>query len=178
MPDLIPDHMVKSLSAALAVLTSMITPALLISACGTFILSTSQRLGRVIDRVRVLSEKSEELMRAASDVHLLEERRALLFEQMDQLSRRATLLAKSLTVFYIAAGVFIATSVVLGLISAFRPSYAWVPVVLGIIGAVFLFWGSMMLIIEARLAVSTLRGEITFLAKLINFHSEHRVIPS
>ncbi|MBL0332872.1 MAG: DUF2721 domain-containing protein [Chlorobi bacterium] len=36
----------------LGILTSMLTPAILISACGTLILSTSSRLGRVVDRVR------------------------------------------------------------------------------------------------------------------------------
>ena len=38
---------------ALAVLTAMITPAVLISACGALIFSTSTRMGRVVDRVRV-----------------------------------------------------------------------------------------------------------------------------
>ena len=37
---------------ALAVLTAMITPAVLISACGALIFSTSTRMGRVVDRVR------------------------------------------------------------------------------------------------------------------------------
>jgi len=47
--------------SAVAVLTAMITPAVLISACGSMILSTSSRLGRVVDRVRALSDKLEEL---------------------------------------------------------------------------------------------------------------------
>jgi hypothetical protein len=49
------------MSSAVAVLTAMITPAVLISACGSMILSTSSRLGRVVDRVRALSDKLEEL---------------------------------------------------------------------------------------------------------------------
>ena len=36
------------------ILTSMITPAVLISACGTLIFSTSARLGRIFDRVNVM----------------------------------------------------------------------------------------------------------------------------
>jgi len=44
-------------SSAIAVLTAMITPAVLISACGSMILSTSVRLGRVVDRVRTLSDR-------------------------------------------------------------------------------------------------------------------------
>lgn len=47
--------------AAIAVLTAMITPAVLISACGSMILSTSTRLGRVVDRVGVLSDQIENM---------------------------------------------------------------------------------------------------------------------
>jgi hypothetical protein len=47
--------------SATAVLTAMITPAVLISACGSMILSTSSRLGRVVDRVRALSDRLEDM---------------------------------------------------------------------------------------------------------------------
>jgi len=53
-------HM-DGLSSSLAVLTAMITPAVLISASGTMILSTSTRLGRVVDRVRSLSDRCQEV---------------------------------------------------------------------------------------------------------------------
>ncbi len=39
----------------------MITPAVLISACGTLVFSTSNRLARIIDRVRDLSRTIEDL---------------------------------------------------------------------------------------------------------------------
>ena len=44
-----------------SVLGAMITPAVLISACGALILSTSVRLGRVVDRVRALADRFEVL---------------------------------------------------------------------------------------------------------------------
>jgi hypothetical protein len=43
------------------VLGAMITPAVLISAAGTLVLSTSQRLSRVVDRIRVLAAEAERL---------------------------------------------------------------------------------------------------------------------
>ena len=49
------------LSSSLAVLTAMITPAVLISASGTMILSSSTRLGRVVDRTRSLSDRLQEV---------------------------------------------------------------------------------------------------------------------
>ncbi|MGH9626953.1 MAG: DUF2721 domain-containing protein [Bryobacteraceae bacterium] len=170
LTDFLPEHLVRSLSAAVAILTSMITPALLISACGTFILSTSNRLGRVVDRVRVLSDNMENLMGAGTETQMLDERRSIIFKQMDQLSNRATLLARSLTIFYLAAATFVATSVAIGLVSIFKQELAWIPVTLGMLGACFLFYGSIILILEARLAVGTLRSEMSFLGKLVNFH--------
>src|SRR6185295_3951516 len=102
------DLPIQSLPSALTILTSMITPALLISATGTFILSTSNRLGRVVDRVRGISEKIDELMRTDSVVELADERKAMLIEQLGRLSSRADMLQRSLTVLYLASGSFVA----------------------------------------------------------------------
>lgn len=71
-------------SSAITVLTAMITPAVLISACGSRILSTSSRLGRVVDRVRALSEKLEEISRKDQQTDLTRERQAAIFEQLDK----------------------------------------------------------------------------------------------
>src|SRR5687768_2826768 len=160
----------EALSSAVAVLTAMITPAVLISACGALILSTSTRLGRVVDRVRMLIERFEELMRARDDeggVELFEERRVVMFGQLDQLTTRTRLLQKSMRVFYLSLGVFVATSVAIGLVAAVgRPAYAWLPVVLGLGGACGLFYGSILLIRESRIAQDALNAEMDFIWKL------------
>ncbi|MGH9915941.1 MAG: DUF2721 domain-containing protein, partial [Pyrinomonadaceae bacterium] len=75
----------------------MITPAVLISACGTLILSTSTRLGRVVDRVRALSDKFDELTHLDHGLDYLEDRLSLIFSQMGILSTRARLLQHALT---------------------------------------------------------------------------------
>ncbi|HEX6625305.1 MAG TPA: DUF2721 domain-containing protein [Pyrinomonadaceae bacterium] len=156
-----------ALSSALTVLTAMITPAVLISACGTLILSTSTRLGRVVDRVRSLSDSFEELAHSEGTLELFEERRAVIFDQLDKLTSRARILQRSLTVFYTATGIFVAASVAIGVTAAIDGTrYAWVPVVLGLIGALFLFYGSILLIFEARLALSTLSAEMDFIWRL------------
>jgi hypothetical protein len=165
----------KSLSAGLTVLTSMITPALLISASGTFVLSTSNRLGRVIDRVRRLSEMMEDLMSDEKKLGLLEERRDFIFAVIDLQSRRAKLLARALMVFYVATGMFVATSVAIGVVTLVSPTQTWVPVVLGITGACLLLAGSAVLIVEARMAITTLHLETGFLDKLVNFHYKNRL---
>lgn len=156
-----------ALSSALAVLTAMITPAVLISACGTLILSTSTRLGRVVDRVRALSDRFEELAASDEEGELVEDRRAVIFDQLDKLTTRARLLQRCMTVFYTALGVFVFTSVAIGLVAALGgPRYAWVPITLGLVGALALSYGSVLLIFEARLALSTITSEMDFIWQL------------
>ena len=48
---------VSNLNTIIEFLTAMVTPALLISATGSLVLSTSTRLGRVVDRVRALEDR-------------------------------------------------------------------------------------------------------------------------
>ena len=172
--DLIPDHLFRSLSSGLTVITSMITPALLISASGTFVLSTSNRLGRVIDRVRSLSDSMEKLMKEDTGLELLEERRDLIFHLINRQTRRAVLLARALMIFYIATGMFVATSVAIGVITLVSPRSTWIPVVLGMVGASLLLTGSIILIFEARRAIGTLTAETAFLAKLVDMHLRNR----
>jgi Protein of unknown function (DUF2721) len=151
------------MTSALAVLTAMITPAVLISACGSMILSTSSRLGRVVDRVRALSDKLDEL--AARSIDQTKERQTIIFAQLDKLTSRARILQRAMVTFYLATGMFVATSVAIGVVAFVpnQPRYNLVPVIVGLIGACFLFYGSMLLIFEARLALSTIHAEMDFI---------------
>jgi hypothetical protein len=173
------------LSSSLAVLTAMITPAVLISASGTLILSTSERLGRVVDRVRSLSDRLQELSRGGDiEAEFLEERRAMLFGQLDMLTSRSRLLQRALTTFYLAVGVFVATSVAIGVVAFSGARFGWIPVAMGLVGAFFLFYGSMLLVFEARLALSTTHAEMDFIwrtskrlvpKELVEHHKTHYV---
>ncbi len=165
-----------TLSSALSILTAMITPAVLISACGTLILSTSTRLGRVVDRVRALSERIEELARVKDEIELAEERRMVIFYQLDKLTSRARLLQRCMTVFYLALGIFVATSVLIGVVAVSGLRYSWIPVVAGLTGAGFLFYGSVLLIFEARLAFSTIRSEMDFIWRLSKHFAPEEII--
>jgi len=168
--------------SATAVLTAMITPAVLISACGSMILSTSSRLGRVVDRVRALSDRLEDM---SGDTESSHERKAVIFDQLDKLTSRARILQRSMVAFYLGLGMFVATSVAIGVVAlADKPRYTIVPVIFGIAGACFLFYGSMLLIFEARLALSTIHAEMDYVwrqtkrvapAEIVEQHKPHFV---
>lgn len=172
MPNVFPAQSVDTLSEALAVLTAMITPALLLSASGTFVLSTSIRLGRVVDRVRAIADRMDEMMHQP-ELEMLEERKALLMDQTRQLSARATVLQRALTIFYIASSLFVLTSVAIGLDALFnRGGLHWLPVALGISGAFCMLYGSWLLIGEARRAVNGLRDEMRFLTRMAEYRGK------
>src|SRR5688500_14056804 len=159
----------------LGVLTSMITPAVLISACAGLILSTSVRLSRVVDRVRSLSEKFEELAgKQPTDVVLYEERLSLMFTQLDWLTSRARHLQRAMTTFYLALGLFVATPVTLGFVGLTGragKAFQWIPVVFGMVGAALLFIGTILLAFEASLALRSVHSEMDFLWKLGQHHA-------
>ncbi|HKR58463.1 MAG TPA: DUF2721 domain-containing protein [Pyrinomonadaceae bacterium] len=172
-------------ASAVAVLTAMITPAVLISACGSMILSTSGRLGRVVDRVRALSDRLETLQEQPGDSELARERKAVIFVQLDKLTSRARILQRSMVTFYLALAMFVATSVAIGVVAIVnRPNYNIIPVLVGLIGAIFLSYGSLLLIFEARLALSTVHVEMDFIwsqtkrtapADIVEQHKPHFV---
>lgn len=153
-----------------SVLSAMITPAVLISACGALILSTSVRLGRVVDRVRALAERFEELSRKdAAEVELFEDRLELTFTQLDWLTSRARHLQRAMTTFYLALGLFVATTVTLGFVGLTGragKAFQWIPVVFGMVGAALLFIGTILLAFEATLALRSVHSEMDFLWKL------------
>jgi hypothetical protein len=120
----------------------MITPSVLISAAGLLVLSTSNRLSRVVDRVRIIAHAIEEIKRAPGS-------KKTFLDQLMRLSRRAVLLRSALTSLYIAITLFVSTSILLGLLSVFRWSYDWVPTLTALVGSCALLYGSVLLISEA-----------------------------
>ena len=163
-----------TLSAGLAVLTSMITPALLLSATGTFILSTSTRLGRCIDRIRKISELLENDFDPQHETTIKPERKRMLLGQVEILGRRARLLLQVMQVLYLAAAMFVATSVSIGIASVFVKQLSWMPVTMGLGGACFLAYGTFRLIFEARMSAQGLLWEIEFMERGAEKHQESR----
>lgn len=146
-------------SEPLRVLTAMITPAVLISACGTLLFSTSARLGRVVDRVRVLADRIEHLDEAP---HPDGGRRDFLLDQLTQLSSRALLLRSAMTTLYVAIGLFVATSLAVAVVALASGRFGWLAVAAGLGGAGFLLHGSVLLIREARLGVDSTLQEMAY----------------
>ena len=177
----------NNLNSSLEFLTAIVTPTLLIGAVGSLVLSTSTRLGRVVDRVRDLEKRLGELIYVEdkSEVPLYDKRVEVIIDLLDKVTSRARILQRCMVTFYMSLGMFVATSVAIGIVPfTGNPRYNMIPVVLGLAGACFLFYGSVLLILEARLALSTIHGEMDFIwqqtkratpAEIVDQHKPHFV---
>ncbi len=112
------------------ILTSMITPAVLISACGTLIFSTSARLGRIFDRVNVMKGEVEAII--TGKISHPVERMVHLRGQIDLQRRRARLIQKAMAALYTATLLFVAASLAIAVNVAYgSDNQAWIPTLLG-----------------------------------------------
>jgi threonine/homoserine/homoserine lactone efflux protein len=152
-----------SLSSTIEFLTAMITPALLISATGSLVLSTSTRLGRVIDRVRELERRLSELILTTdpSTVPLYEKRVETVVNLLDKVTTRSRILQRAMGAFYFGLGFFVLTSVAIALVGLIG-MYRWLPIPIGVVGIFYLAYGSLLMLNEARMATATVNAEMDF----------------
>ena len=151
------------LNSTIEFLTAMITPALLISATGSLVLSTSTRLGRVVDRVRELEKRLSDLIvvEDKSSVPLYEKRLDTIVNLLNKVTTRSRILQKAMSAFYYGLGFFILTSVTIALAGIFN-IYRWLPIPVGVVGIMFLLYGSILMLRETRMATATINAEMDF----------------
>ncbi|MEO0108152.1 MAG: DUF2721 domain-containing protein [candidate division WOR-3 bacterium] len=101
------EHLPKTL---LQLIQAMVAPAVMISACGLLLLSLTNKLGRIIDRIRDLN--AEDRNAGASEDQV---RRLSVRNQIDQLVRRAVLLRRASGLLYLGVTSFVVTSLGIGL---------------------------------------------------------------
>ena len=151
----------------LAVLTGMIAPAVLISACGPLLLSTTIRFGRIVDRARELSDRLEKLIHGKSDEEHVDEKIEIFYDQLARLAERAKMLQRGMMAIYLALAAFIASSVSIGVMAfAGLKGADWVPVTIGIFGTLCLLYGSLTLILESGRGLDTLTIEMDFIRRM------------
>lgn len=150
-------------------LSAMITPVVLILAAGQLILTTSQRLARSVERARKLSEQFEELVSKKENSGTTV-KKELLYKLLARAASRSRKLQQVMSLLYVALSVFVATSVSIGLLEVLGLSTTWIPVVLGLSGAGFLFYATILLISETRIALGAIDIEMDYLVK--NYREE------
>ena len=161
----LPDQKIFEALAGTSILTSMITPAVLISACGTLIFSTSARLARIFDRVHLLKGEVEAVLEGK--MSFPDERMKMLKVQTRKQKTRAWLIQKSMAALYTATVLFVASSLAIALNVAYgNEETSWLPSGLALLGGLFLLAASVLLLYESRYNLRFIERHIDFIAFL------------
>jgi hypothetical protein len=137
----------------LGLVQSMVTPAVMISACG-LLLSISNKLGRIVDRTRELNSEDRGLSAEVDAV-----RRLSIRNQIDLLLRRALLLRNACGLLYLAVAVFALTSLCIGLSGGARV-FELLMLVLFVFGLGTVVWAGIPVYLEVRLSHRAIAEEI------------------
>jgi hypothetical protein len=167
----IPHIQAHDLSSAIGVLSAMITPTVMILACGSLIMTTSSRLVRAVDRTREMLPAFEELAKKENFDTIDAQKQSHMFDQLARLTTRSRLLQLSLMQLYGALALFLGTSVAIGVQSLFMIESAWTPLALGFLGAALLLAASVMLMVESRIALKANFAEMDYIWRITQAHA-------
>jgi hypothetical protein len=82
-----------------------------------------------------------------------------------------------MTAFETALGVFVAMTVSIAVISVVARNYSWLAVGEGLAGTLFMLYGSILLIIESRMALGAIMSEMDFVWKVSKKYAGKEITP-
>ena len=145
------------------------------TANGSLIISTSNRMSRIVDRIRVLNDKGDELGRGATSLDFVAERRVHIDDQLSRLEWRSDRVRMALAVLYLSFACFVGTSLTLAI-------HTWFDHVLirsgatglSVTGVCLMLLASINLIREANAALLSNHREVRFYRDLHRFRDAQR----
>src|SRR3954452_9404857 len=141
-------------------LSAMITPAIFLTANGSLIISTSNRMSRVVDRIRVLNDLGDKLGRGATDLDYVPDRLSHVQDQLDRLVWRGDRIRYALTALYLALGAVAGARLNLGFDVWTGNRLVALPTLLAILGVALMLFACVNLVREAMEALQSNRLEI------------------
>ena len=140
-----------------ALFTSLVTVAILMSACGSLIISTSNRLIRVTDICRNLCQKAK----IETNKGELEQ----IFSQLKKIGPRIKLLETVLTMFYVSISCFGLTTLFMCLDQIMAQDLNVFILTTGIVGVLILPISSILLVVERQFTMKSIWQEIDYVNK-------------
>jgi hypothetical protein len=157
-------------------LTAMITPAIFLTANASLIISTSNRVTRVLERIRALNDLTDKLDRGETKLDFTTQRLEHFHDQMCRLERRSHRLRVAMMALYLAFTLFVCASLSLAIDVLLRNWLIALPTVLAMIGVGLLLLASVNLVLETLEALRSNRLEIGFYRELRQLrHDENKV---
>ncbi|SIO44302.1 Protein of unknown function [Singulisphaera sp. GP187] len=150
-----------------ATLSAMITPAIFLTANGSLIISTSNRMSRIVDRIRVLNDLGDRIGRRGADFDYPRERLANVEAELDRLVWRSYRIRYALVALYLAFGAFVGTSLTLALdVWTGKHSLIFLPTLLAVLGVFMMLAACVNLVREGLEALRGNRKELWFFREL------------
>lgn len=143
-------------------LAEMITPALFMTATGSLIASTATRIGRIVDRIRVLVDQGENLSRGLTQLDFPEVRREQIRQHLEQLEARSNRALSAVKLLYLAFGLFVSCSLAVAFDTLLQHYLIWLPVIFSISGVAAMLGACFNLVLEAVLALKNNQMTLRF----------------
>jgi hypothetical protein len=147
-------------SRVFSVIQAMLSPAVMISCSGLLLLALTPKLGRVIDRIRLLNQEKTGIAKKASLVDIEKERIQSIEHQIEMLVFRAQLLKRSSGATLLAILFFVVTSAVIGLSYVSGLHLVTLTLIAFMAGMFFVFAGVGFAYWEIRISHNTIKEEI------------------
>jgi len=126
------------------------------------LISTSNRISRIVDRIRTVNDLVDRLDRGIGDHDYRNERIAHYIEELRHLEWRSDRIRFALTFLYVALSAFVGTSLTLGADVLLGSVVMGLPTALAVVGVGLLLAASLNLTREAHLALRSNHQEIRF----------------
>lgn len=146
--------------------TAMIAPALFLTATGSLILSTANRIGRIVDRIRALVDLCDQLRKGDAALDFPELRRKHANEALRRLQWRSDRAMFAVTMLYLSFSAFAATSLTIAIDSVTGQHLPFLPTALAAVGVALLLGACLNLVREARTALRSNDAEVRFFHEL------------
>lgn len=143
-------------------LSAMITPAIFLTANGSLIISTSNRMARTVDRIRDLNDLGDVICRGESRLDYPVDRLAHVQDQLDRLVWRGDRIRYALVMLYLAFGAFVGTSLFLAIDVWTGNNIGALPTLLATVGVVLMLGACVNLVREALESLRSNRAEVEF----------------
>ena len=152
--------------------SAMIAPALFLTATASLIVSTANRMGRIIDRIRELIELGNRIAQGVAALDFPEARLAHIETLLQNLQGRNRRILVTVSELYLAFGAFVGTSLAIALDSVTGRHLEGIPTLFAVAGVLLLLLASMNLVAEIRIATRTNRLEVEFYHELCKVRRE------
>jgi hypothetical protein len=155
-------------TSVFSVIQAMLSPAVMISCSGLLLLALTPKLGRVIDRIRLLNQEKMNIARKSELEAIEKERLESIEHQIGMLVYRAQLLKTSSGATLLAILLFVITSVLIGISFITETNIVTFILITFLIGMVFIFVGVGFAYWEIRISHDTIKEEIETSRSIVN----------